>query len=78
MVLLLYGVSHCVIIVFIPTIEKEVPLQKPEKSRWERVYEEIRDLLMGIDVLQRGELYLEEVVSKRWSQRGGLLQNFHY
>ena len=64
-VVLLYGVSHCVIIVFIPTIEKEVPLHKPEKSRWEPVYEEIRDLLMGIDVL--GELYLKEVVSCRVS-----------
>jgi hypothetical protein len=49
------GVSHCVIMVFIPTIGKEVPLQKPECYRWELVYEEIRNLLMETDVL--GELH---------------------
>jgi hypothetical protein len=45
-------VSHCVIMVFIPAIGKEVPLQKPERYRWELVYDEIRNLLMETDVLR--------------------------
>jgi hypothetical protein len=49
------GISHCVIMVFILAIGKEVPLQKPERYRWEPVYDEIRNLLMETDVL--GELH---------------------
>lgn len=41
------GASHCIIMVFIPIIPKEVSLQKPERYKWEQIHEEVRNFILS-------------------------------